>query len=75
MSLNKCTYFIHFTFTTHDSRGGDGNIDISSSSEFNSIDNIRKVEKLLKHRYDYATLVITNFIKLPRRNYRKGALK
>jgi hypothetical protein len=56
------TYFIAYTFQTHDGNHGVGNGEIFTDRQLSSIDVIRGVENAVRIKFDYAFVCLTNFI-------------
>ena len=56
------TYFIYYTLISKQGQSGDGNIDVTVDSKIDSIEKIRELEKELIEKYEFKSLVITNFI-------------
>lgn len=56
------TYFIYYTLTSKQGQSGDGNIDVTVDSKIDSIEKIRELEKGLIEKYEFKSLVISNFI-------------
>ena len=53
-------YFIYYTFTSG-SQSGDGNVDIKVSAPISDIGLLREVERSLKNKYEFDSLVICSF--------------